>query len=113
MSVKVKLAGDFVVVIFRGGAGGDLILVDQALVEARSFALAENVRSQIEQGFIGRAVLGNVPDAIGAGLRDTVLDGAAMRAGALGDPNFLASDGRAGGNGAVIFFHFLARRLRE
>ena len=104
-----KLAGNFVVVVFGGGAGGDLILVDEALVETRSFSLAENARGEIEQGFVGRAVLGNVPDAIGAGLRDIVLNGAAMRAGALGDPNFLASDGRNGGNGAVIFFYLLAR----
>ncbi len=107
--LKRKLSGNLVVVIFGGGAGGDLILVNEALIEARSLTLAENARGEIEQSFIGRAVLGNVPDAISAGLRDIVLDNAAMRAGALRDPNFLASDGRNGGNGAVIFFYFLAR----
>ena len=32
-----------------------------------------------------------------------------MRAGALGDPDFLLGDGRTGRNGAVIFFDFFAR----
>ena len=44
--VKIKLAGNFVVVIFGGGAGGDLILVDETLVETRSFALAENAAAR-------------------------------------------------------------------
>ena len=104
----IELAGDFVVGIGGGGAGGDLIFVDEALVEARSFSLTENARGEIEQRFIGRAGARDVPDAIETSLRDAILDRTAMRAGTLGGPFFLLGDGRTGGNRAVIFFDFLA-----
>ncbi len=53
VSVKSNCPPISLVSLFGGGAGGDLIFVDQALVEARGFALPKNRFDEIELRFLG------------------------------------------------------------
>jgi len=43
-----ELPGDFAIVLGGSRAGGDLVLVDKTLVEARGLALPENLRCEVE-----------------------------------------------------------------
>src|SRR6202041_1084961 len=104
----VELAGNFVGEIIGGGAGSDLVFVDEALIEKGSLSFAQNSRREIEGSFLGCIGAGNIPDAVEASLGDSILDRAAMRSGAFRDPGFGATDWRASRNVAVIFLNFFA-----
>src|SRR5579859_7952173 len=106
-----ELPSDFGVGIVGGGAGSNLVLVNQALIEARSLAVAEDLRGEIEKCLFLGICRGNVPHAIEARLRHAILYRIAVSAGALCDPVLGMDDRGTWRNAAIILFDFLARNF--
>src|SRR5690606_15371472 len=97
-----------------GGADAvhQLVLVHQALVQARSGAAAEHLREQVEHGGLGAAVLGHVPDAAHHHLRDLVLEHGAAGLGQRRDRHVRLLHGRAGRDVAEVLRDLLLRGLQ-
>src|SRR5579863_1630414 len=106
-----ELPSDFGVGIVGGGAGSNLVLVNQALIEARSLAVAENLRGEIEERLFLGICRRNVPHAIEARLRHAILYGIAVCASAFGNPILGMNDRGTWRDAAIIFFNFLARNF--
>ncbi len=104
-----ELAADLGRAVARGGAGGQLILVHQALVQARGLAAAQHARGQVEQRFFLRVGARHVPGAVDARLRHAVLRHRAVGAGALGDPGVMLGQRRARRDRAIETLDLLAR----
>ncbi len=84
---------------------GQLVLVDEPLVETRGLAAAEHGRRELEQFFVRIAEPRHVPLAVDARLRDVVGHRVARRVGARGGPRLLARHWRPGRNVAEVFLH--------
>ena len=80
----------------------DLLVVDEALVEARGLTGREQVAEQVEQDAVPRRVARDVPRLDDAGLRDAILGGLPRASGALFDPLIEAGDRRAGRDVAEV-----------
>src|SRR5579863_2388348 len=108
---KKELPSNLGVGIVGGGAGSNLVLVNQALIEARSLAVAENLRGEIEERLFLGICRRNVPHAIEARLRHAILYGIAVCASAFGNPILGMNDRGTWRNAAIILFDFLARNF--
>src|SRR5262249_34454842 len=108
-----ELSANLVAIVAGGGAGGNLVLVNQPLVQARSLAPAQDLRNQVERRLFRSAELGNVPDPVDTRLGNPVLHPSTVGDAAFGDPGFLLGDRRTGGNLAVILLHFLPGLFRR
>ena len=107
------LPGDLLGLDIGCGAGGDLVLVDQALVQPGTLAGGEHIRGQIEQHGFARAPLGHVPDLHDTCLRHAVFDLLSVLAGAAGDPRLLPGDWRSAGDAAEVPLDQFARLFRR
>ncbi len=105
----VELAGDLGRRVAGVHAGGQLLLVHQALVQARSLALAQHVAAQVQQRLDRALGAGHVPHAVDARLRHAVLHRAAVGAGTLGDPLAVLGQRWASRNVSVVLFDFFQR----
>src|SRR6267378_3621795 len=91
--------------------GGDLVVVDEPLVEPGRLPCREHVGHEIEIIGVGRPVLRDVPLFVDPRLRHAVLHDLPVRPGAPRDPRRLLGDWRRRGNVAEEPLDFLARRL--
>ena len=87
--------------------GGDLVVIDQPLVEPGRLAAAEHIAHQVQIVLVRRAPARDVPDLVDPRLRDPVLHDPALASGPLGDPGFLPGHRRPRGYVAEVFLYFL------
>ena len=107
-ALEHHLAPDLLRADVGAGAGRDLVLVHEALVESRALARRQHVGGDIQQHRFPRAPLGHVPDLHHPGLRHAVLDRLALLARPPGDPGAVPRDGRASGNAAEVMLDEVA-----
>ena len=84
---------------------GDLIAIDQTLVEPGGFAATEDARCHLHVVGVRRAALGVIPDLVQSRLSNAVVHHLAGTAGARGHPGFQAGQRRAGRNIAEILLY--------
>ncbi len=101
-----KKPGNLAIVDVNTHFSGNLVIVDQALVQARGLARTQQLRGQKQAVIFCREDLRHVPDLGDPGLRHAVLDGLALLAAALGDPGLMPGDGRSRRDVAEILLDF-------
>ena len=91
----------------RADVGGDPLVVDHALVQARGLALGEDSRDEVQPVRVGVAEAGPGPRLVEAGLGYAVLHGVAVDALEFRDPLGLARERRPGRDVAEEVFDAL------
>jgi hypothetical protein len=102
--LNVELTSDFAGIVIDAYVAGDLIVVDEPLVEARSLALAQAGAEQVKIVGISAAELRDVPDHVDPRQRDPILLNLPVSSCHLGDPDLLVRHRRSRGNIAEVFF---------
>ena len=113
VDLQLEQAGQRVLLDVDGDAVGELVPVDQPLVQPRGLAAAEHGRGQLQHVLVMAAARRHVPFAVDARLRHVVGHRAAGGFVPGGDPRLRPRHLRAGGDVAEILQHLFLRYRRR